>query len=243
MDLREYLSRPLPEFPPEIRRALTGGGVTPTPFEEKNAVLSDPALQRETGFVRCADGDYLVSMTCPMPGVTPDMVRWWFWWHAKESLRYRIWFPGEHFGISTARRDRAYFAAESLPDFRPNTHYPVERIGRLILPLQIAFVTPEAFGFSPEAMRENGVPLIVAGHVGALRGLVAHTEMAHIFFQKEDGLFLVSRFWLGKRLKNALLRRAMLTDATARGMAAHCCVEYRSLAKILPELYERYRGE
>ena len=241
MELNAYLKRPLPQIPPTIRASLeSGGAVTPTPFAEKNEILQNAALQRETGFTRLPDGNYLVAMTCPMPGVSPEMIRWWFWWHAQKSLRYRIWFPGEHYGISTARRNRAYFSAPALPDFEPNVHYPVERIGRLILPLKIAFVSPESFGFSPEAIRENGAPLIVAGHVGAVRGIVKHTEMAHIFRKTDDGLTLISRFWLGQTLKNPLLRKAMLTEATARGMAAHCCVEYRSLAAILPELYRTF---
>ena len=238
MDLRDALKRPLPEIPPVIRAALEApGGVTLTPFAQKNDILTKTDLQREVGFARFENGSYLVSMTCPMPGVSPEMVRWWFWWHAQRSLRYRVWFPGEHYGISTARKNRAYFAAPALPEFQPNTHYPIERIGKLILPLKIAFVSPEDFGFSPGLMRENGIPLIVCGHVGAVYGMVEHTEMAHIFKRTDEGLTLISRFWLGQTLKNPLLRKAMLTDATARGMAAHCCVEYRSLAGILPELY------
>ena len=241
MDLSLYLKQEPPPIPPEILAALEAKTpVTFTPFERKNEILSNPALQAQTGFVRGPEGNYLVSMVCPMPGVTPEMIRWWFWWHAKASLRYRIWFPGEHFGISTARRNRAYFAAERLPEFEPNVHYPVERIGKLILPLKIAFVSPESFGFSAAEMRKACVPLIVCGHVGAVYGLVKHTEMAHIFKQTEEGLTLVSRFWLGQTLKNPLLRKAILTDETARGMAAHCCVEYRNLARILPALYQTY---
>ena len=31
-----------------------------------------------------------------------------------------------------------------------------------------------------------------------------------------------------------------MTDALVRGMAEHCCIEYRNLAEILPGLYEEY---
>ena len=89
-------------------------------------------------------------------------------------------------------------------------------------------------------MEENQIPIIVCGHVSAFRGLVPHTEMAHIFRQTDEGLFLISRFWLGKTLKNPLLRKVILTEETARGMAEHCCVEYRNLAQILPGLNEEY---
>ncbi len=228
-------------MPPEIRVVLDANvPVSLTAFEDKNNILTDEALQREVGFSRFHNGSYIVSMTCPMPGITPDMIRWWFWWHAQENLRYKIWFPGEHYGISTARKDRTYFSQKTLPAFRPNTHYPIERIGKLILPLKIEFISPEDFGFSPERMQKNEIPLIVCGHVGAMYGLVRHTEMAHIFKQTEDGLLLISRFWLGQTLKNPLLRKAMLTDKTAKGMAEHCCVEYRNLTEILPRLYFKF---
>ena len=105
------------------------------------------------------------------------------------------------------------------------------------MPLRIDFVTPEEFGFSKPVMEENNIPLIVCGHVGAFKGLIWHTEMAHIFKQTEDGLFMISRFWLGKTMKNPLLRKLIMTDDMARGMAEHCCIEYRNLYEILPELY------
>ena len=108
------------------------------------------------------------------------------------------------------------------------------------MPLRIDFVTPEQFGFSGKDMVDNEIPLIVCGHVGALKGLIWHTEMAHVFRQTEDGLFMFSRFWIGKTLKNPLLRRAILTEETARGMAEHCCIEYRNLAEILPILYSQF---
>ena len=148
MEISEFLNKPLPEIPPGIRAALhTDSSVTLTEFGMKNKLLTDKALQREFGFARFDNGNYLVSMTCPMPGITPEMIRWWFRWHAQESIRYRIWFPGEHYVISTARGNRAYFTEKTLPDFQPNTHYHIERIGKLVLPLKIAFCSPEDFGF------------------------------------------------------------------------------------------------
>ena len=178
-------------------------------------------------------------MTCPMPGVTTDMIQWWFWWHPQADERYQAWFPGEHFRITYARKDKPYFAQKTVPAFRPNTQYPVERIGGRRLPLRIDFVTAEEFGFDKQKMDDNGFPLIVCGHVGAFRGLIWHTEMAHMFRQEADGLFLISRFWIGQLAGGRLLRKAILTEETAKGMAEHCCQEYRNLAAMLPGLYAR----
>lgn len=232
---------PLPVLPLTIeKKLLAPGGITPTAFQRKNDVLTNGALQTEVGYTQLPNGDWLVAMTCPMPDVTPEMVDWWFWWHAQKSERYRLWFPGEHYAVSYAKKDRPYFTAPAQPPFRANTHFPVEKIGALVLPLRIDFVSPEDFGFSRQAMDENGIARIVCGHVGAMYGLVRHTEMAHILKQDGDGYVLISRFWLGKTLKNPVIRKAMLTAKTAKGMAAHCCLEYRRLAQILPVLYEQY---
>lgn len=229
----------IPEIPKDISEQIKNKTqITLTAFEDKNLILKDSAMQSEVGYGKFSDGSYLVSMICPMPGITPDMIRWWFWWHPQKSERYRAWFPGEHFSVSFDKKDRDYFGADAVPAFRNHSQYPKERIGGMSLPLRIDFTQPDEFGFSKETMQNNAIPLIICGHVGALKGLVWHTEMAHIFKQTDDGLMLISRFWIGEKLKNPLLRKFILTDKTAKGMAEHCCVEYRNLAEILPELYK-----
>lgn len=238
--IKQLLNKPLPEIPPQIAQALSANDITLTPFEDKNDILSDPELQQEVGFRKMEDGTYLVSMVCPMPGITPEMLRWWFWWHPQGDERYQVWFPGAHFGIGYPKKQRHYFERPSCPPFENNTQYPLEKIGGGKLPLRIDFVTPEEFGFSRQRMEEQHIPLIVCGHVGAFNNLIRHTEMAHIFKQTGDGLFLISRFWLGKTMTNPLLRRRIITEDMARGMAEHCCVEYRNLCEILPPLYTQY---
>lgn len=228
-------------MPSEIMDALRENVITRTRFEEKNKILSDTKLQTEVGYTKMEDGTYLVSMICPMPEITADMIEWWFWWHAQDSLRYQVWYPDEHVNIRYHKKDKAYFEQPTMPPFAPNTHYPTERIGGMKMPLRIDFVTPEEFGFSRREMQDNNIPRIVCGHVGAFNNLIKHTEMAHIFKQTEKGLFLISRFWLGKTMKNPLLKKLVITEDMAKGMAEHCCIEYRNLCEILPALYNAHK--
>ena len=241
MELRDLLNKPLPHMPTAIIDALGKKQITKTPLERKNEILSNAELQAEVGYTKMDDGTYLVSMVCPMPHITVDMIEWWFWWHTQDNLRYQVWYPGAHISIKYHRKDRAFFEQQAVPDFVPNTQCPVERIGGMKMPLRIDFVTPEQFGFSRQLMEENNISKIVCGHVGAFNNLVKHTEMAHIFKQTEDGLFMISRFWLGNTMKSSLLRKLIITDDMARGMAEHCCIEYRNLCEILPMLYKEYR--
>ena len=238
--MRDLMKKPLPVMPADIRAQLDAGNVTPVPFAEKDRLIADDSLIYEVGYKRFPNGNYYCAMYCPMPGITLEMLQWWFWWHAKESARYRVWFPGEHFAISYARKDQDFFRQPKQPPFRANTHFPIEKIGKIALPLKIAFETPEDFGFDPRLMEEHNVPWVVNGHVGAVYGLVSHTEMAHIFKVVDGTPVLISRFWIGETLKLPLIRKAMLNDDTARGMVTHCCIEYRNLAAILPTLYEAY---
>lgn len=242
MELKDLLNKQLPQIPTEISELLRKNEITGTPFECKNDILSNEILQKEVGYKKLADGTYLVSMVCPMPNVTAEMIRWWFWWHPQADIRYQVWFPEEHISISYDRKDKAYFEQDSLPPFQPNSQYPVERIGEGVkAPLCIDFVSPQAFGFSEEEIKQNNIPLIVCGHVGVLKGIVKHTEMAHIFKQTENGLFMISRFWMGETLQSSLLRKLIITDKMATEMAKHCCIEYRNLCEILPSLYAKYK--
>ena len=237
MEMNALRNKPLPQMPSEIINALVKNKITKTPFARKNDILSNAALQAEVGYTKMDNGTYLVSMVCPMPGITPDMIEWWFWWHPQADERYQVWFPNEHINISYSKKDDAYFNQKDRPVFRRNTQYPTEKIGDLKMPLRIDFVEPEEFGFSADLMSENNIPLIVCGHVGAFKGLIRHTEMAHIFQKTDHGLLLISRFWIGETLRDPILRKLILTDKTAKGMAEHCCIEYRNLVEILPALY------
>lgn len=240
MKIDEAFKIPLVKIPEEIKNLLSENEISKTSFENKNEVISKEELQGEVGYTKNSDGSFLVSMVCPMPNVDEEMINWWFWWHPQASERYKVWFPGEHFAVGYSKKDREYFSQKTLPKFKSNTQYPFEKIGKIIMPLAIKFVSPKEFGFSENLLEENNIATVVCGHVGALKGLVMHTEMAHIFKKTDKGLVLISRFWIGQTLKNPILRKLILNEKTARSMAEHCCVEYRRLAQLLPGLYETY---
>ncbi|MFI3142195.1 MAG: hypothetical protein R3Y27_07825 [Clostridia bacterium] len=241
MNFEKYLAMPNVKIPLTVLKKLEDEhDITKTEFEDMNSILTSPLLQEEIGYTKTKTGDLLVSVTCPMPNVTPEMINWWFWWHAQEPVRYQLWYPHEHLSISYDKKQTAYFKADKFTKFEPNTHYPVEKIGGIAFPLQISFMNPTDFGFDEKTMAENGVGTILCANIGAFKGLIEHSKMCHIFFERDGGLFLVSRFWLGKTVKNKFIRKFMLIDKMALDMAKHCYVEYRNLAIKLPSLYEEF---
>lgn len=244
MDLKKYIEMPNSDVPREIEEKLkTSGGITKTLFGNKNDILANENLRLDCGYSLMDENYYFVSMYAPMPNVTKEMVTWWFWWHTQESERYQAWYPGEHKSTSYASKDKSYFLQKQTPAFQPNTQYPVERVGSLAVPLSIDFVTPKEFGFDEVLMKNNNVETIVCGHVGAFKGLIPNTEMAHIFFKTDGGLLLVSRFWLGKNVKNKFLKKLFVTEKQAKDMAYHCCVEYRNFSAKIPLMYQEWLSE
>lgn len=244
MDLEKYIKMPNAIIPKEMKNKLSQkGGITRTSFKNMNEILTNKNIQKECGYDLMDDCSYLVSMCIMMPNVTKEMVEWWFWWHAKDNNRYRAWYPNEHIAISYDKKDKEYFESKSVPPFKSVKHYPIERVGKLFAPLSIEFVSPKDFGFSEKLMKENNVELVVCGHVGAFMDLVPNTEMSHIYFKTDLGLMSVSRFWLGKRVKNKLIKKIFVTEKQAKGMAEHCYVEYNNFVEKIPKMYKEWLEE
>ncbi|MFI3211065.1 MAG: hypothetical protein R3Y64_08500 [Peptostreptococcaceae bacterium] len=241
MNLEQFINMENEKIPKEIINNLESiGNITKLKYEDKNNILGDKNQYFECGYEKM-DGDYyLVSMYTPMPNVTKEMVDWWFWWHPQDSKRYKAWYPGEHISINYNKKDKEYFSSKLVPQFKNNTQYPVEKVGNLLAPLSIDFVSPEEFGFNKELMDLYNVETIICGHVGAFKGLIQNTDMAHIFLKQEQGLLLVSRFWLGKNVKSKFLKKLLVTESQAKQMAQHCCVEYRNFNERIPKMYEEW---
>lgn len=214
--------------------------------------LLDPApLPREDDCRRLEDGVWFVAVRTEMPGVSADMVDWWFDWHPRDPERYRLWHPAAHLDNSLE------------PPARPGAkahwgavHHPVEDVGTGVVHARIEFLAPRELGFSTDALGDPAVGTIVCGLVGDDRKRLRHTAMAHVFLEAGDGLVLRSRFWIGARIRPyapaplaglgeaALNRRAVrdlaLPKGVAPALARHCAEEYANLARILPGLYEGY---
>lgn len=239
MQIKDLINKPLPTMPEEIKKALECNEITLTKYEDKNEILVSEELQKEVGYKFFPDGSALVSMTCPMPGITPEMIAWWMWWHPQADERYQVWFPRDHKKISYSRKYASYYEQDRVPKFQPNANCPTETIGDFTSTSEISFQYPQDMGFDTELLKENRFAITVCGHV-SMNHLFRHTEMTHLYKQTDDGLLLISRFWLGQPLKSKFLKKKIITEKTVYGMAEHCCIEYRRLAQILPVLYEEY---
>lgn len=254
--LEEYLSRPMTAPAGEVLAAIEAGPV------EADAALAladaarllDPApLEVETGWCWLPDGTGFVAVRTEMPAVTGAMVDWWFDWHPREALRYRIWHPAAHFDnhvelpLDGPPRAKAHWGT---------VHHPVEDVGTGRVRARIEFAAPTAMGLPTDALDDPHVATIVCGHAGDDTRRMRHTPMFHVFLREGDGVVLRSRFWLGAALRPYLpgtagdvvgrvanrrvVRRLALPGDLPPALARHCAEEYANLGALLPELYGRF---
>ena len=251
-ELAAYLQRPLAPADPELLAAVEQGPIDPATalsFSDLERLLDPSPLDVETGWCFLKDGVAYVAALTVMPSVSPEMVDWWFDWHPRESLRYRIWHPIAH-------RENS-LQAPRVPGRKPHwgaVHHPVEDVGTGVLHARICFRDPSELGISAAALENPQVGTVLAAYVGDDRMRMRHSVMVHVFLREDAGLLLRSHFWLGavirpygpagplgeRLLNRAAVRRRMLPAAVPRALARHCLEEYANLASLLPELYARF---
>jgi len=251
-DLAPYLERPLAPVERELAMAVARGPMDPVDalaLSDLDRLLDPAPLAVESGWCTLPDGVGYVAVRAEMPHVSAEMVDWWFDWHPREPVRYRIWHPRAHLDNSLDPPDR--------PGAKTHwgaVHHPVEDIGTGVVHARIAFRRPSELGFSSDALEEPAVGTIVCGHAGDDTRHMRHTVMVHVFLKQGDGLVLRSRFWIGaairpygplgavgaRLLNNRVVRRAMIPAAVPQGLANHCAEEYTNLASLLGELHGRF---
>lgn len=247
-DLEGYLTRP----PAPVDAGTAAALAAPMAAEQALAIgdldrLLDPEpMAVETGWCMLADGVGYVAVRTAMPGVSTEMIDWWFDWHPRDPLRYRIWHPTAHHGNS--------LQSPPVPGLKAHwgtVHRPVEDVGLGTVHARIEFMRPTELGM---ALDLPAGATVVGGYAGDERRRMRHTLMIHVFIADGDGVLLRSRFWIGAALRpygplggagarllnNRVLRRRIIPAGVAQALAGHCSEEYANLAALLPELHRRF---
>ncbi len=182
------------------------------------------------------------------------MIFWWFAWHGLEDLRYKLWWPRDHFAISVSDEQRKLILDPDRPitlKFQGITHHVVEDIGGGVDDLFISFMTPEDFGFDVSRFKAPAVATLVAANVvippkgAADPG--AKVSMCHFIREIAGGIEFRTRFWMGYQIvdKKPVLMLppgAAIPEAVPAGLFKHCIEEYANLHAILPRIYKEQEG-
>ncbi|MFW6676854.1 DAPG hydrolase family protein [Lacrimispora sp. AGF001] len=240
----KFFERPMAEIPEEKLAILINGqgdkkaGV---PFEKRNLYLAGNDEEYcQNGYGIHEDGTGYVCNTTYMPGVTGDMLDWWFPWHSVGSdLRYKIWDPEDH---CFARADRPDYVCDPEVPIREKTwgvnHYIMEDIGPGFEFLKLCFKSPADFGYDPSIVGSEACESMVC----AIGESSCACAMTHKWYPYKDGVMFCSRFWIGFKLENGIIRKALpeglkIPEIAAKSLFAHNIKEFSNLAAILPEVY------
>lgn len=236
--------QPLAPIPMEKLEILEKGPseIPAVPFEKRNLFLSGQDGEYcQIGYGIALDGTGFVCNRTYMPGVTGEMLDWWFPWHSVGSdLRYKIWDPEDHY---VARADRVDYVCDPAVPMNQKTwgvnHYIMEDVGPGPDFLKLCFKSPKDFGYDPTLVGTQSCQSLVC----AIGEGGCPAAMTHKWVPYRDGVLFVSRFWIGFGLIDGVYRKILpegvqLPDFVPKGLFAHNIKEFSNLAAILPDVYK-----
>ena len=222
--------------------------------EEINRMLDVDGLRKgvEVGWCNLPNGAGYIANTIFYPGVTAEMIDWWFVWHTLEDLRYRIWYPPQHAGIMLSPIDRARVLDPDIPMREKNwglTHYVTENCDCGMDNVDINFKDPAFMGFDMDTF--NKVAATFAGGQGwavsvnkCAASNTAPAIMCHMFYNEDGGLRHRTRFWMGYRFvapgkaELSLPPGISVPAEAVQGLARHNVKEFTRYRDFLPRIYK-----
>lgn len=216
--------------------------ITLTQFKDKNEILKDINLQLENGYGRFDNGNYLVSVTCPMFKTTPDMIKWWFWHYPQNEKLFKS-LDACNLSVCPTKDSVCDFAQSDYTSFTPCKVLQTQTVAGKKRCARLDFADLEQFGFDKKLMPQNDIALTVCAHVKTKRGRFNLGEACLVFRQEREGLFLVGRLWLGENLKDLIVRKTLLKESVAEFTFRMLERQFRSLAEILPDLYLKHTSK
>lgn len=242
--------KPLPEVDQKLLKEMAASPVDPeriTSVFDRNEILKPGYLEVENGYAKMPDGSGCVATKVEMPGVTPEMIEWWFAWHGLKDLRYKIWCPSDHYAAHVLESDLAHRLDTGLSFKERNwgtTDIVTENVGGGPQKMHLAFRSPTDYGYD-EKLVENADVLISANVHDADTGHGLVT-FSHCVRKIPGGIEYRSHYWQGYNIDESGKPKAVAIPPEGfpmevmRSCAYHSLLEYTNLSKILPGLYETY---
>jgi hypothetical protein len=210
----KYFYRPMTPPSQETYDILNKGPIDPAlalPIEDRSDLLNPGYFPCEKGYCLMPDGSGFIAMLTDMPGVTIDMLEWWFTWHGLESLRYSIWCPDDHKGIRVKPEHLRRRLDTSLPirERAWNTTDIVdEDIGLGAELMYITFISPADYGYDMNRFKPPAALGAISGNLSLVEddapgGEIPMVTFSHFVRPTENGVEVRSRFWLGWQIVNA----------------------------------------
>jgi hypothetical protein len=225
--------------------------------EQINNLLDPGYMDVETGWCNLPNGAGYIAVNNKMPGVTVDMLDWWFAWHTLADMHYGIWYPPGHYGIEISAKSRKKVLDPDLPvkeKIYGRTDHVKEDVGTGLEDIFIYFCHPAEIGFDMDRFHAPNVAAVYGGYgldspVGAEPwGLRAPAIMCHFIREIPGGVEFRSRFWMGYTLIDRkpvmmLPSGIKVPEVAIQGLAEHNVREYTNLRNLLPGIYTELDGK
>ncbi len=222
--------------------------------EDINRLLDPGYMECETGWCQLPNGCGYIANLLQMPGVTADMIYWWFRWFPIEHLRYKIWYKPNHVGhyVSPATRARILDpkVIRNQDAVWGQTHHALEDTGSGPELIHIHFLSPEDMGFDMDRFKQPYVSAMVGGNgdeemLMQTNAPAGGALMCHIIRDVPGGVEWRTRFWFGYVVRNKKFDRFLppgevIPVSVVQGLALHNVREFSNLRVLLPEIYKEY---
>ena len=216
--------------------------------EDMSRLLDPGNFETEIGWGMMDNGAGYIAMRHEMPGVTVEMVDWWFAWHPIEGLRYRIWYPPYHLGVHVDDWAQPRLLDPGVPvrdKCEKVVHHVTEDTGMGTEHIDIHFLTPEQMGFDMSRWHKPNVGTFVGGFGWSLNEHqppeipAAPAIMVHFIREIDGGVEWRTRFWMGYTILNGhpvplLPPGIRVPEPAVFGLANHNIYEYTRLKSLLP---------
>lgn len=252
----KYMDRPITPPNPQLMDILKQGPMDPTKAlapERISDLMEAGYTDVETGYCVLPNGAAYVAVNNQFPGVTMDMLKWWFAWHPLEDLRYMIWYKDGHNGISISDDDRARILHPDTPmdkKVQGTVHHVIEDVGVGLEDITIQFLSPEELGFDMNTFDPARFAVFGANGISQSRsgGPKAPAVMCHFIRETDQGVESRTRFWMGYHVIDGQPVKLLpdgitIPEVVPMGLAMHNVMEYTHLASFLPELYLEMEGK
>ena len=250
-----YYFKDMAKIPQEDLELFNRGPIDPTDaldIRDCARLLEDGYLPIETGYCVMPDGSGFAATKVFMPDVTPQMIDWWFNWHPLEDLRYAIWCPIAHDGIS-AKTPEAHLDSSGVPLHERNigkVHYPIEGFDlKGAQTIEIAFRDPLVLGIPEEELENSSLSAFEIASCTAMKPRVPINVFFHAIREVSGGVEYRSRYWLKYTINDRNPKKSNWPFPTkslllhmARCNCIHSLTEYNNLASILPSIYDEMNG-
>lgn len=244
----KYFDYPMTEIPQEKLDILEGGPLADDKMLKitERAKLFEPGyLDAEVGYGVMADGTgYVANMTF-MPGVTTEMLEWWFAWHSIEDARYKIWNPEGHYYARTQDMQKAMSHNLPMRERTWGTSRDVKAdMGNGPEDLVIEFKMPSEMGYDEDQIGTDVCSTLMCANIhGPEAGKGMPMVMTLMAREVEGGLEVRTRIWMGYQLLWGMTMKQIakgdsVSPEAVKGLFYQNVKKYHHLATILPFVYE-----